>query len=72
MTGYPKRGAMQFMAELQRNGTFWRNTIILIGLVVFCGSLMFVQLAAFPGHEGRMWPLARWRSLTRIIDTVHQ
>ncbi len=25
-----------------------------------------MTLIAFPGHAGRMWPLARWRSLARI------
>jgi hypothetical protein len=26
--------------------------------------------AAFPGHAGRLWPFARWRSLTCIIAGV--
>ena len=25
-------------------------------------------MTAFPGHAGRCWPLARWRSLARIVD----
>ena len=24
-----------------------------------------------PGHAGRCWPLARWRSLTRTLDMLH-
>jgi hypothetical protein len=27
---------------------------------------------AFPGHAGRGWPLARWRSLARINARVLQ
>ena len=27
-----------------------------------------VDVTAFPGHAGRCWPLARWRSLTRMVD----
>ena len=29
-------------------------------------------IIAFPGHAGRCWPLARWRSLARIFDRAHQ
>ncbi len=25
-----------------------------------------MTVTAFPGHAGRVWPLARWRSLARI------
>jgi hypothetical protein len=27
---------------------------------------------AFPGHAGRGWPLARWRSLAGSIAEAHQ
>ena len=26
-----------------------------------------MTLLAFPGHAGRCWPFARWRSLPRIV-----
>jgi hypothetical protein len=26
----------------------------------------------FPGHAGSRWPLARWRSLARIVSEVLQ
>jgi hypothetical protein len=29
-------------------------------------------ITAFPGHAGRCWPLARWRSLARIGERIHQ
>ena len=31
-----------------------------------------MTITAFPGHAGRLWPLARWRSLARIVDEVYQ
>ena len=31
-----------------------------------------MTFTAFPGHAGRSWTLARWRSLTRIIKRTHQ
>jgi hypothetical protein len=31
-----------------------------------------MTLIAFPGPAGRLWPLARWRSLARIIARVYQ
>ena len=30
-----------------------------------------MTLMAFAGHAGRWWPLARWRSLARIIERIH-
>ncbi len=32
-----------------------------------CGGTTVVTVIAFPGHAGRCWPFARWRSLTRIF-----
>jgi hypothetical protein len=29
-------------------------------------------IIAFPGHAGRSWPLARWRSLADIVAQVPQ
>ena len=29
-----------------------------------------MTIMAFPGHAGRYWPLARWRSLARINERV--
>ena len=29
---------------------------------------MTASVTAFPGHAGRCWSLARWRSLARIVD----
>ncbi len=29
-----------------------------------------MTVTPFPGHIGRSWPLARWRSLTRIVAMV--
>jgi hypothetical protein len=31
-----------------------------------------MTIIAFPGHAGRSWPLARWRSLARIDAGVYQ
>jgi hypothetical protein len=31
-----------------------------------------MNVMAFPGHAGRFWSLAHWRSLARIVDMVHQ
>ena len=29
-----------------------------------------MTVIAFPGHAGRCWPLARWRSHARAIDQI--
>ena len=29
-----------------------------------------MTFTAFPGHAGRCWPFARWRSLTRMIANM--
>ena len=34
-----------------------------------CGNM---AVMAFPGHAGRRWPLARWRSLARISEWAHR
>ena len=31
-----------------------------------------MTIIAFPGHAGRRWPLARSRSLARIVGRVYQ
>ena len=31
-----------------------------------------VTVIAFPGHAGRLWPLARWRSLACLIDRANR
>ena len=31
-----------------------------------------LTINAFPGHAGRCWPLARWRSVARTSETVYR
>ena len=40
------------------------------GMAVEVEAWAWKPMMAFPGHAGRRWPLARWRSLARIGDMV--